>query len=420
MAVPRSRTPTSLAHVASIQGAIKRGPPKTVKLKRLLHVSKTAHCGAHATDEAQAWRRRWPDATELHMSQPAPQQKIVPGDPLPRIALPGADGCIVDLGDQRLAGRTLLLWFADSVDAAWLDQLDRCLPALTAVDAAVCVVSRQPLPGSEAIPLRLIDAAAGLAAMLGATPPALVIGDARGRLHAVTGDVRPETALDIARALHAAQPEGRLAAQAPVLMVDGVLELALRQRLMAHWRAGSKLTDGVAAGSQAAFVADRAVKRRQDVVVDEIELYGALRERFGRRVLPEIRKAFNVRVTEMEAPRVGCYAATDGGWFRRHRDNTTKFTAHRLFAMSLNLNTGDYDGGEVRFPEYGRLLYNPPAGGAVVFSCSLLHEALPVIRGERFGVFTFFHDEAGEARVRALHEAERAAGRDGHPMRGQR
>jgi predicted 2-oxoglutarate/Fe(II)-dependent dioxygenase YbiX len=353
------------------------------------------------------------------MPQPAPPQRIVPGDPLPRIALPGADGRIVDLGDQRLAGGTLLLWFADSVEATWLEQLDRCLPAFAAVDAAACIVSRRPLPGSGETPLRLIDTAGGLAAMLGATPPALVVGNARGRLHAVTGDMRPEAALAIAQTLHAAQPEGRLAAQAPVLMVDGVLEPALRQRLIAHWQAGSKLTDGVAAGGQAAFVSDRAMKRRQDVVVDEIGLYGELRERFARRVLPEIRKAFNVRITEMEAPRIGCYAAADGGWFRRHRDNTTKFTAHRLFAMSLNLNTGEYDGGEVRFPEYGRLLYNPPAGGAVVFSCSLLHEAMPVTRGERFGVFTFFHDEAGEARVRALHEAERAAGRDGHPMRGR-
>jgi predicted 2-oxoglutarate/Fe(II)-dependent dioxygenase YbiX len=354
------------------------------------------------------------------MPQSAPPQKIAPGDPLPRIALPGPDGRIVDLGNQRLAGGTLLLWFADSVDAAWLDRLDRCLPALAAVDAAACIVARQPLPGSGVTPLQLIDTAGGLAAMLGAAPPALAVGDPRGRLHAVTSDMAPEAAVAIARALHAAQPEGRLAAQAPVLMVDAVLEPALRDRLIAHWRTGRKLADGVAAGSQAAFVADRAMKRRQDVVVDEIGLYGQLRERIGRRVLPEIRKAFNARMTEMEAPRVGCYAAEDGGWFRRHRDNMTQFTAHRLFAMSLNLNTGDYEGGELRFPEYGRLLYNPPAGGAVVFSCSLLHEAMPVTRGQRFGVFTFFHDEAGEARVRALHEAERAAGREGHPMRGQR
>jgi predicted 2-oxoglutarate/Fe(II)-dependent dioxygenase YbiX len=159
------------------------------------------------------------------------------------------------------------------------------------------------------------------------------------------------------------------------------------------------------------------MKRRRDVVVDDLPLYERLRERVGRRVLPEIRRAFGVQISQMEAPRVGCYDASDGGWFRRHRDNTTKFTAHRLFAMSLNLNTSEYEGGALRFPEYGRLTYSPPAGGAVVFSCSLLHEALPVTSGRRFGVFTFFHDAAGEARVKALIEAERAAGRQGHMMR---
>ena len=46
--------------------------------------------------------------------------------------------------------------------------------------------------------------------------------------------------------------------------------------------------------------------------------------------------------------------------------------------MTLNLNTGGYEGGALWFPEFGRQLYAPEAGGAVVFSCSLLHEALPV------------------------------------------
>ena len=57
---------------------------------------------------------------------------------------------------------------------------------------------------------------------------------------------------------------------------------------------------------------------------------------------------------------------------------------------SLNLNTGDYEGGHIRFPEFGQQLYQPPRGGGIVFSCSLLHEALPVTKGRRFALFTFF------------------------------
>ena len=54
----------------------------------------------------------------------------------------------------------------------------------------------------------------------------------------------------------------------------------------------------------------------------------------------------------MERYIVACYAAEEGGHFRAHRDNTTKGTAHRRFAVSINLND-DFDGGEVSFPEYG-------------------------------------------------------------------
>lgn len=54
-----------------------------------------------------------------------------------------------------------------------------------------------------------------------------------------------------------------------------------------------------------------------------------------------------------------------------------------------------YQGGELRFPEYSRALYAPETGGAVVFSCALLHEALPVTQGRRFGAFTFAYEETG-------------------------
>ena len=40
--------------------------------------------------------------------------------------------------------------------------------------------------------------------------------------------------------------------------------------------------------------------------------------------------------------------------------------------MSLNLNE-DYEGGCIRFPEYGNMLYKPEPGAALIFSSSLLH-----------------------------------------------
>ncbi len=83
-----------------------------------------------------------------------------------------------------------------------------------------------------------------------------------------------------------------------------------------------------------------------------------------------------------------------GGHFRAHRNTTTKGMAHRRFAVSLFLNSGEYEGGFLRFPEFGSGLYTAPPGGAVVFSCSLLHEATPVTQGQRYMFLPFLYDEA--------------------------
>jgi predicted 2-oxoglutarate/Fe(II)-dependent dioxygenase YbiX len=112
-----------------------------------------------------------------------------------------------------------------------------------------------------------------------------------------------------------------------------------------------------------------------------------------RRIVPEIQKIHQFTATRMERYLVGCYRAGDQGHFEPHRDNTTKGTAHRRFAVSINLNA-DYDGGELGFPEYGPQLFKPPVGGAVVFSCSMLHRATTVTRGDRYAFLPFLYDEA--------------------------
>ena len=75
----------------------------------------------------------------------------------------------------------------------------------------------------------------------------------------------------------------------------------------------------------------------------------------------------------------------------------------RKFAVSLNLNTGEFEGGQVWLPEIGRQTFTPPAGGAVVSSCSLLHEAMPVTKGKRYVFLPFLYDDAA-AKVRQQDE----------------
>jgi predicted 2-oxoglutarate/Fe(II)-dependent dioxygenase YbiX/peroxiredoxin len=144
-------------------------------------------------------------------------------------------------------------------------------------------------------------------------------------------------------------------------------------------------------------VLDNSFKRRADFDLDRDETYDslckAIRARISRRLIPEIEKAFQFRATRIERYLVACYDSESGGFFRAHRDNTTKGTAHRCFACTINLNAEEYKGGNLRFPEFGSQTYRAPTGGAVVFSCSLLHEATPVTQGKRYAFLPFFYDE---------------------------
>ena len=113
-----------------------------------------------------------------------------------------------------------------------------------------------------------------------------------------------------------------------------------------------------------------------------------LAQRFARRIIPEIHKAFQYQVTRREYLRITCYEGQRGGIAIGHRDNPTKELAHRRFACSINLNAEDFEGGELRFREYGEQRYKPDSGAALVFSCSLLHEALAVTAGRRMVLLT--------------------------------
>lgn len=141
------------------------------------------------------------------------------------------------------------------------------------------------------------------------------------------------------------------------------------------------------------FFFDYTRKRRCDLEIEDDQLRTACMHRIHDRLVPEIQKAFQFRATRIERYIVACYDGESGGHFRAHRDNTTKGTAHRRFAVTLNLNPGDYEGGQLWFPEFGRQRYVAPRGGAIVFSCSLLHEATPVTQGTRYAFLPFLYDD---------------------------
>lgn len=120
---------------------------------------------------------------------------------------------------------------------------------------------------------------------------------------------------------------------------------------------------------------------------------GFINDRLKRRFLPEVRKAFAYNITRHESYRITKYEGARGGELHGHRDNSEVRVAHRRFALSINLNSEEFEGGGVRFPEYGGQVYRPPGGTALLFSSSLLHEAMHVTKGRRFVLLGFMFGE---------------------------
>ena len=191
------------------------------------------------------------------------------------------------------------------------------------------------------------------------------------------------------------EPQHEAVLMAPVLTVPRVFEPELCQALIDYHGQEARRPSGVMRQIDGLTVGvlDNNFKRRRDAPVLDEDLVQLTRTRISERLIPQITRAFNWRATRIERYMVACYTAAEGGFFSPHRDNTTPGTAHRVFAVSINLN-GDYDGGELCFPEFGARLYKPPPGGATVFSCSLLHTAMPVTRGDRYVYVPFLYDEA--------------------------
>lgn len=203
---------------------------------------------------------------------------------------------------------------------------------------------------------------------------------------------------DLLRALPPVGQTPGFAVQAPVIVLPDVLDAELCRRLIGLYEehGGSdsgfmREIDGKTVG-----VKDHSHKKRSDFTIEDVGLKAVLRQKITRKVIPDILKVYQFHATRMERYIVGCYDGETGGYFRPHRDNTTKGTAHRRFALSINLNE-EFEGGEISFPEYGPRSFKPPRGGAVVFSCSLLHAVSPVLSGRRYAFLPFLYDDAAAA-----------------------
>ncbi|HZG07945.1 MAG TPA: 2OG-Fe(II) oxygenase [Allosphingosinicella sp.] len=350
---------------------------------------------------------------------------LVPGEAAPWFRAPALDGAATYVFDSAAGRPILLLFFAtasrpESAAALKLvegrrhlfDDTNACFFGVT-VDPSDASQHRiaQQLPGIR----YFLDYDRNVSRLYGAD-----LGEGRYRPHwllldrmlRITGIFPIEAGEAALAALEAAAKAPPLPDFAPVLVTPGILEPELCRHLVGLYESHGGTESGFMReiDGKTVLVADPGHKRRRDYLIEDRTLQQQLALRVRRRLNPMIKRAFQFEVTRMERYIVACYDAEAGGHFRPHRDNTTSGTAHRRFAVTINLNS-DYEGGDLRFPEYGPRTYRAPPGGAVVFSCSTLHEATPVARGTRYAFLPFLYDEAA-AEIR---EANNARLGDGVP-----
>lgn len=302
------------------------------------------------------------------------------GDFAPAVTLHGAVTGPLRLAD--LAGNAVILCVcrgraaAEGARARWREG---------ARDAMV--VCDAPGDDDPRVPW-LVDARGSLAAALGlGGDGAMVVLDPAGRIAAVTTEPdEAARAFDEARA-----PQVTTGAPAPVLVVPGVLSPEECASLITRWTREGHQTGAITgrAADGADTWTDAAIKRRADHLITDPALDAWITDRLARRVGPALLRAFHFAVTAHEAYRVGCYDAAARGGFSAHRDDDNPAVASRRFALSVNLNPGEYEGGALHLPEYGALLHTP-RGAAAVYSASLLHAVTEVTRGRRFALVGFF------------------------------
>ena len=355
-----------------------------------------------------------------------PQSALFPGDPVPWFVAATNDYARFQFGSA--AGRYIALCILDHGShptvAGVLDALNRNRELFDVRKSAFFGISTDPGDRSEN---RLVDQLPGIrffwdcdhsvSRQLGAVDasgkifPHWLILDPTLRVLARFELEESDKALGYVARLPPIDGHAGVPLSAPVLIVPRVFEPGFCRTLIDVYRATGGTPSGITEerDGKTVVVFKDNFKRRSDLYLTDDALKTAAKARICRRLVPEIGKAFQFTVTRMERYIVCCYDASSGGFFRAHRDNTTQGTAHRRFAVTINLNTEEYQGGDLRFPEFGSRTYRAPTGGAVVFSCSLMHEATRVTKGRRYAFLPFLYDDAAakirEANCRYLDES---------------
>ncbi|MCZ8135445.1 MAG: redoxin domain-containing protein [Porphyrobacter sp.] len=322
----------------------------------------------------------------------------------------------IGLADDHISGKHLIMAFLGDPEsertAALLSALAGMEARLEAAHATVLAISASS------------DAAANKARKRDAGFGWPIIGDASGALFAsyglhkgtdradrlvlltpyrqirtwfdIEGDATSAlgTIMDILHNAGAAEETRWSPPHAPVLVVPNVFSPEECANLVQ-----SVVTDtpfmvrqprpGEVPGNYKIPVYDHFRQDRIDLIIKDRNTLAILDERIFGRIVPMIKKAFAFDVTRREDLHIARYVGRREGITMGHRDNMEPPGAHRRFALSVSLND-DYEGGGISFREFSPKAYRVPAGTAMVFSSSLLHEVEETTSGVRYNLISHF------------------------------
>lgn len=174
----------------------------------------------------------------------------------------------------------------------------------------------------------------------------------------------------------------------PVLMIPNVLSADDCQILIKQFETkGELIIGGRPTDNTQDYkfpVYDQNRQDRLNHLIADRNILAMLEDRLFKKVNPMIKKCFAFDVQKREPFYILRYTTERNGLEIGHRDNMQPDTAHRKFAFTLNLSSGKYKGGNVKFKEFSDRGYDAPPGTAIIFSSSLLHEVEEVTEGIRY------------------------------------
>lgn len=330
------------------------------------------------------------------------------------------DGRRLDLEDDHLSGKSLILAFLDTEDdeacrrllsalASKHENLARLNATVVAINADTDARRNGRLKHESGFLWPIvcdcsgaIFARYGLHKHRGADRRLVLLSPLRQVRSWIDSPADPdrslETIMNEIEHMRAGEDPRWFPVHAPVLIIPNVLSRDECQRLIHAFETGGPFMVKDAGGKQPqgdykmpVYEHDR--QDRVDHMIQDPAMLEFLTERIGSRINPMVKKAFAFEVNRRESLHIARYVGKRGGHPMGHRDNTGPSTAYRRFALSMNLND-DYAGGEVVFREFNDHGYRGEPGTALVFSSSLLHEVQETTEGVRYNLITHLFNES--------------------------